>query len=181
MSILEWLGLRRPGGPRAVGSGAEIATVRRIVERLEHLEPDQARYVASFAFLLSRVARADLEVSDDETRAMERVVMRHAGLEEAEAVLVVQMAKHQNTLFGGTDNYLVSKEFARMASREQKLALLECLFAVSAADDAITTVEDGVVRQIADELRLDHADFIAVRQRFREHLTVLRDDEPQGS
>ncbi len=84
------------------------------------------------------------------------------------------MAKTQNLLFGGTENYLVAKEFNRLATREQKLSLLHCLFAVSAADDSISTTENNVVRQVAEELNLEHADFIAVRSRFREHLAVFQ-------
>ena len=61
-----------------------------------------------------------------------------------------------------------------MVGKVEKMALLECLFAVSAADDSITTVESNVIRQIADELRLEHADYIEVRSRFREQLAVLR-------
>nr|NIM62462.1 hypothetical protein [Acidobacteriota bacterium]NIQ87098.1 hypothetical protein [Acidobacteriota bacterium] len=49
-----------------------------------------------------------------------------------------------------------------------------CLFAVGAADDSISTTEDNVVRQIADELELEHPDFIAVRSRFREQLGVFQ-------
>jgi uncharacterized tellurite resistance protein B-like protein len=85
------------------------------------------------------------------------------------------MAKTQNLLFGGTENYLVAKEFNRIASREHKLSLLHCLFAVGAADDSISSTEDNVVRQIADELELEHADFIAVRSHFRQHLGVFKD------
>ena len=93
------------------------------------------------------------------------------------------MAKSQNLLFGGTENYLVTRELNRIASREQKLALLDCLFAVSAADESISTVEDNVIRQIAAELRLEHREFIEVRSRFRDHLAVLKkptSDDPTG-
>ena len=62
-----------------------------------------------------------------------------------------------------------------MATHEQKLALLDCLFAVSAADVSISTIEDNVIRQIAAELRLEHKDFISVRSRYRDHLAVLQD------
>jgi len=57
-------------------------------------------------------------------------------------VLVVQIAKTQATLFGGTENFLVTQEFNRMATVEQKLSLLQCLFAVAAADKVISSVED---------------------------------------
>lgn len=172
MSILRFLGLAENETPAS--AGAETETVRKIVDRLDRLEPDRARFVAAFAYILSRAARADLEISDEETAAMERIVSKLGGLPEEQAIIVVQMAKTQNLLFGGTENYLVTREFNRIASREEKLALLDCLFAVSAADETITTVESNVIRQIAEELLLDHADFIEVRSRFRDRLAVLK-------
>jgi uncharacterized tellurite resistance protein B-like protein len=120
------------------------------------------------------VAHADLEVSPEETRAMERIVMERGGLPEEQAVLVVQIAKSQNALFGATEDYLVTREFARAATREQKLALLECCFAVSAADREVSGEEEAVVRQIASELGLEHGDFIAARSAYREFLAVLK-------
>jgi len=148
--------------------------VRKIVQKLDQLPEEQARYIAAFAFLLSRAARADLQIDVDETTVMERIVMEQGGMPEELAVVVVQMAKTQNQLFGSTENYLVTREFERIATREQKLGLLDCLFAVTAADENITAEEDNVVKQIASELKLSHDDYIAARSRFREYLAVLK-------
>jgi uncharacterized tellurite resistance protein B-like protein len=155
-------------------SSAETETVRRIAEALDAMDVERAKYIAAFAYLLSRVARADLTISAEESVAMERIVMEVGRLPEEQAVLVVQMAKTQNILFGSTENYLVTREFNRMASREQKLALLQCLFAVCAADESISTVEDNEISQIADELKIEHKEFIEVRSRFRDYLAVLK-------
>jgi uncharacterized tellurite resistance protein B-like protein len=64
----------------------------------------------------------------------------------------------------------VTREFARLASREQKLALLDCLFAVSASDASIRTIEDNEIRRVASEIKLDHADYIRVRAAHAQHL-----------
>jgi len=80
--------------------------------------------------------------------------------------MVVQMAKTQSVLFGGVENFLVTREFEKIATREQKIALLHCLFAVSAADQSISSAEDTTIRTIANELNLDHADFIAVKSAY---------------
>jgi uncharacterized tellurite resistance protein B-like protein len=170
MSILKFLGLSAQSPART----EDTDTVRKIVQKLDQLPEEQARYVAAFAYLLSRAADADLEVSAEETSVMERIVMDQGGLSEELAVLVVQIAKTQTHLFGGTENYLVTREFERIATREQKLALLDCLFAVTASDENITAAEDNVVKQIAGELKLSHADYIAGRSRFRDHLAVLK-------
>lgn len=170
MSILKYLGLVTDAPSQ---EKPETETVRRIIGALDRLEPDRARYIAGFAYVLSRVARSDLKVTGTETRVMERIVADHAGLPEEQAVLVVQIAKTQNQLFGGTENFLVTREFENIASREQKLALLDCLFAVAAAEGSISVGEDKEIRQISDELRLDHRDFIAVRSAYRDYLSFL--------
>jgi uncharacterized tellurite resistance protein B-like protein len=175
MSLLRWLGLERPPGE----GGAETETVRKIASTLDGMEEGKARFVAAFAYVLSRVAGADMEVSAAETAAMERLVRERAGFGEAESVLVVQIAKTQHRLFSGSENFLVTREFGRMATREDKLALLDALFAVSSADQSILHREDAEIGKIASELGLDHADFIAVKARYREHLEVLKRDDPK--
>jgi len=176
MGLLETLGLKAKDSHAA--PGADTETVRRIAAALDRLPPDRARYVAAFAFLLSRVAFADLTISEEETRAMERIVADASGLPEEQAVMVVQMAKTQNILFGGVENFLVTREFRDIATREQKLALLRCLFGVSAADRSISSAEETTIRKIASELLLDHADYVAAKAAYRHHLATLKDPTP---
>jgi uncharacterized tellurite resistance protein B-like protein len=159
---------------KAEPAADQTDTVRRIVEALDRLEPDPARYLASFAYVLSRVAHADLKVTPEETRAMERIVAEHGELPEEQAIIVVQIAKHQSLLFGATEDFLVTREFNKVSSHEQKQALLDCLFAVAAAGSLITVAEDNAIRQICSELGLPHQDFIAIRSRYRDHLAVLK-------
>jgi uncharacterized tellurite resistance protein B-like protein len=153
----------------------ETETVRKITSALDLIEPKQAKFIACFAYILSRVARADLNISSEELSKMEQIVMSTGRLPEQQAVLVVQMAKRQSILFGSTENFLVTREFNEIASREEKLALLECLYQVASADKSISTVEDNEISQIADEIRIEHDDLIAIRSRFRAFLAVLKD------
>ena len=90
-----------------------------------------------------------------------------------QAMLVVGLAKNSNLMFGGTDNFLVAREFAAQATREQKLALLRCLFAVSSVEDHISVAEEREIQRIARELRLEHADLMALRLEYRQHLPGL--------
>jgi uncharacterized tellurite resistance protein B-like protein len=172
MSILDFLGL---GVSRhSASSSAETQTVRKIVASLDAMEPGRARYIAAFAFLLCRVARADLHVSEEETAAMERIVMERGGLSEEQAILVLQIAKTQEVLFGGTENFLVTREFRDIATAAEKLALLDCLFAVSAADESISTAEDSEIVRICAELQIPREDIVAARGRYREYIEVLK-------
>ena len=179
MSILKLLGYD-PARAGAAHDSPETETVRRIVAALDRLEPERARQIAIFAYILSRVARADLMISEAETRAMEVIVEREGRLAPEQAILVVQMAKTQAILFGGTENYLVTREFNKIASREEKLALLRCLFAVAASDDSVSVKEDNEIRRICNELRLTHEEFVATRSEFRDRLSVLRKPPEEG-
>lgn len=181
MSLLRFLGLQREHDSEANEYASSAESLRDVVQRLERLEPDRAQYVARFAYVLGRVANADLEVSEVETRAMEREVRALGGLDESEAVLVVEIAKAQHRLFGSTDSYSITRDFARDATLEQKQALLGCLFAVSAADENVSGEEEGEIRRIVKELDLTHDDFLAARAGYRDRVARLRHEWGGGT
>src|SRR5580765_7601926 len=155
-SVLDWL--RGLAGSQAQPTG-DTDTVRRIVAELDKLEPDRARYLAAFAYVLSRVAGADFQITEIETMKMVELVHRLGQLTEAQAVLVVEIAKSQQRLFGGTENFLVTREFREIASEEQRSDLLRCLFAVAASDASISSEEEAQLWQIAGELGFSRAEF----------------------
>ena len=138
------------------------------------MPPEKARFVAAFAYLLGRVAHADLDISAEETAEMEDIVRRFGDLPEEQAVLVVEIAKSQNRLFGGTENFQVAREFKQLASAEQRRELLHCLFAVSAADDEISGDEEIQLRQIAEELDFSHREYIEVRSSYNDKRSVIQ-------
>lgn len=169
MSIRDFLGISDKHA-----SVGDTETVRKVIEALDQMEPERARFIAAFGYILSRVANADLNISPEETRAMERIIAERGGLPEEQALIVVQTAKTRTQLAGGTENFLVTREFSRIATREEKLALLDCLFAVAASEAGISTAEDNEIRQIVNELGLGHPDFIGVRSRWKDQLSVFK-------
>lgn len=178
MGILDFL--KRPASVPAVRpeepapAGSDVDAVRRIVGELDAMPPERARWMAAFAYLLGRVAHADLDISEEEMAAMVRLLREIGELEEGQAVLVAEIAKRQNQLFGGTENFLVAREFRDLADVEERRRLLACLLGVAAADRSITSIEEREVKRVADELRLDRDDFIEALSRFSEHREVLR-------
>jgi len=170
MSLLDWLN-RRAMQP---GSSSDTETVRRIVAKLNRIDPARARHLAAFAYVLSRAANADLQISDEETAKIVEILMTRGGLPEDQALLVAEIANSQNRLFGGTENFLVTREFKEIASDEERRHLLDCLFAVSAADNAITGEEEGQIWQIASELGFSHEEYVGARLAYSDKRTVLR-------
>ena len=168
---------RLPAGdaaPPLPDSAAETATARRIVARLEALPPDEARYLACFAYVMSRAANADFDISAEETALMEHFAVESGGLDEAQAVLVVEMAKLQARSQGGTEDFVVTREFRSISTPEQRRALVRCCFAVAAADGTIVAEEASVVNEIARELDLEPSEVNTLRDEFHEQLSAVQ-------
>ncbi len=170
MSLLRFLGI----GTEESTEQGETETVRRIASQLERLPADKAKHLASFAYVLARVAHADLEIDDSEVAAMERIVKTLAHLSESEAALVVQIAKSQAQHLGGTENYIVTREFRQRASKEQRGELLDCIYAVAAADGSITGDEQAEILSIAVELGFTRPEAIALRSAYKDKLSEFQ-------
>ena len=64
-------------------------------------------------------------------------------------------------------------ESAQLLKTQQRGKLLECLFAVAAADGSITSPESGEIVAIAEELGFTRAEANALRSTYREKLSEL--------
>jgi uncharacterized tellurite resistance protein B-like protein len=166
---------RAPGrAPEPKLSAGDTETVRRIAGQLDALPIDRARYLAAFAYILTRAAAADLEISDVESRAIERLVGEYGGLPEAQAVLVTQIARNQSLLYGSTEDYLVTRQFRELSSADDRLALLRCCYLVGAADDTITAEESDTLQEIAKELDIDRDAINVIRNEFAPKLSAIQ-------
>jgi uncharacterized tellurite resistance protein B-like protein len=155
-------------------STSDTETVRRIAAQLEALPVDRARYLAAFAYILMRAAAADMDISELEARAIEKLVGEYGALPEAQAVLVTQIARNQSLLYASTEDYLVTRQFHDLSSAEQRLALLRCCYLVGAADDTITAQESDTLQEIAKELDIDRAAVNVIRNEFAPKLSAIQ-------
>jgi uncharacterized tellurite resistance protein B-like protein len=163
-----------PLAPRPDAPSGDTETVRRIIGELEALDPERRKLLAGFAYILSRAAHSDLSFSDDEIGKIESIVAEVGKLPEAQAVLVVEIAKSQNELYGGTEDYLVTREFAASASHEQKIRTVEACFMIVAGDHEITAEEYAEMTQIATELGLSREELNVIRREYRDHLVAIQ-------
>jgi uncharacterized tellurite resistance protein B-like protein len=160
--------------PAATPDDHDTETVRRIAGQLDALPIDRARFLAAFAYILMRAAAADLEISDVESRTIEQLVAEHGGLPAAQAVLVAQMANSQSLLYGGTEDYLVTRQFRELSTEEDRIALLRCCYLVGAADDNITVEESDTLQEIARELDIDRHAVNVIRDEFAPKLSAMK-------
>ena len=113
-SIQSWLGITESA------PAPEQAPLGDLVNALDRLEPSRAQHLARFAYLLGRVALADEHISDEETKAMERLLAEHGGLPSEQATLVVGLAKATHAMFGVTVHFAITQEFTDSASYDER-------------------------------------------------------------
>jgi len=164
-----------PAPATPAGPAGDTATVRRIVGKLEAMPPDEARLIASAAYILARAANADQDISAEETAVMEAALQRDDALDEATAVLVVEMAKLQAKTVGGTEDFVVTREFRSLATDEQCLNVLRACFLIGAANGSISAEESAVANEIANELEIDDATLAALRAEFTDQMSAVQE------
>jgi uncharacterized tellurite resistance protein B-like protein len=179
MSIRHLLGLDPAPPPaekaaRPAPADTDTEVIRRIAHELEQLEPERRRYLAGLAYILGRVANADLVITPDETAFIEKTLEEDGDLPEAQAVLVVQIAKNQTDLYGGTENFRVTREFTQHATEEQRRVALAASFAVVASDNTINADEAHELGELADELGVSRSELNELRRKYADRMTSVQ-------
>jgi uncharacterized tellurite resistance protein B-like protein len=161
----------------AGGSADEVrpasASVKRIAKEFEQFDDETARYLAAFAYVLARVATADRDVEDSEVAVIELALVEIAEIDPGHARLVAEAAHIEAEEEGGTQNYIATRDFRKLASREQCAKLLTCLLQVAAADGEITRDESSEILNIAGELGFAFPELKALRADLYKHRNEL--------
>jgi uncharacterized tellurite resistance protein B-like protein len=169
MSLLRFLGLGNDGA----GRDAEPEAILELAERLEATPTPDARLAAAFAYLLARVADADLNIDAAEQNTMRDRIAEFGEISPDQALMLAEAASGV-AQSRGTDDHLVARAFRDMTDREERLRLLRCLYAVAAADDTISNREDNEIFEIATAIGIGRSDVIAVRARWKDYLGSMK-------
>ena len=159
---------------RPAAASTETESIRRISSEIGAMPLEQRRFIAGFAYVLARAAHADLEISETESAYIQQAVVDIGHLDDSQATLVVEMARNMNELYGATEDFVVTREFAAIATREQREDALRTAFAVGAADDTITAEESAELNSIGKELGFASEDIDAIRYEFRDQLAAIQ-------
>jgi uncharacterized tellurite resistance protein B-like protein len=84
------------------------------------------------------------------------------------------MAKLQAKTVGGTEDYVVTREFKALADESQRIVVLRACFAVMAANGTISAEETATINQIAEELDIDDATLNTIRADYHEQLSSVQ-------
>ncbi len=143
-------------------------------EHLKNFPSERLEYLAGFAGQLTRVAYADDEISEVESQTISTLLVEHAGLQEAEAKVVIGLLKSQLDELRGCEEYRLNRAVNDNASAEEKDNLISFLFAVAAADGVVSNVEDQEIRLVGNALNIATERFMNIRTRYRDKLEVIQ-------
>lgn len=113
------------------------------------------------AALMVEVMTADYDQDIAEVETLKSLLKNQFKLTDdaAETLFHDAVKAHEDA----TDYFAFTSEINRQYSMTEKIQLIEALWQMAAADDAIQAVEQHVIRRIASLLHVAHNDFIAAK------------------
>lgn len=125
----------------------------------------EARKLALAGGLLAEVARIDQQVSDAEADSVTTALAAGWQISPTGAAVVSAAALAESA--DGLDFYRLCEEFANSTTVEERIHFLDALFAVAAADGAISSEESAAISRITYSIKLPHDQFVAAKRRAR--------------
>lgn len=135
--------------PKAADAGASAAA-----------NPAMELQVATCALLLE-IAHADSEFQPDEERTIERLMRAHFKLSTKDFHAIQRASEKERK--GSVDLYRFARIIKEHYSYREKAGIVEMLWEIVYADDALHAHEDYLVHKLADVLSLDHGTLIEAK------------------
>jgi len=117
------------------------------------------------AVLLVEVMRADAECSAAERQAVLGVLQQRFALADDEVARLLELAEHSARQ--ATDFHAFTSALNDRLDHEQKVQVVEAMWAVAYADGHLTAHENHVLWRIADLLHLPHGAYINAKLRAK--------------
>jgi len=108
--------------------------------------------------LMARVSNIDRKTTTAEIGAMIEAMQKGWKISSDAAAFVAEVAVSASSL--EVDYFRMTREFFTNTTNEERVQLLDVLFAVAAADGEISLTETEEIRRIASGLKLTHRQFI---------------------
>ena len=118
------------------------------------------------AALLIEMSRADYEVQQQESQAMEVALSAALDLSEAEVKELVTLARVAADR--ATSLYEFTRQINDHYSKPQKLTLIESMWKVAYADCDLDKYEERLIRQVSDLIHVSHSNFIRLKLSVRD-------------
>ncbi len=138
-----------------------LKTLKALFDRSEDNDHTLPGVEVAAAALLIEVGRVDYESEAEEQKAIIEAIRQGSGLDDTELASLVAAA--QESAERSTSLYEFTSLINERYSMEDRVALIEALWRVAAADGDIHKYEDHLIRRIAELLYVPHSEFIRAK------------------
>lgn len=123
--------------------------------------PNEISLEIACSVLLCEVMLADGQLDDAERGKLNNILLQQFHLTEDE---VKDIIKRSLALCdSATDFYQFTSKINENYSTEQRIQMLDLLWTVAYADGELASIEEHIIRKIADLLHLRHSEFIQTK------------------
>lgn len=136
--------------------------------------PERLEYLAGFAGQLARVAEADDGISPAEAKLIAGQLCELARISDSEAKLIVDLLRKEFEVLRSVQSHVLNRAINAHATDTEKKQVIDCLYAVAAADDLVSDVEEQEIRRIAGALLVSHSELMNIRARYRDRIESLQ-------
>ena len=109
---------------------------------------------------MARVANVDFNISYDEEMKVKELTNNFFNLGEKTTNAIVSLVIQQTKILTGIENHLYARELNKLMNLEEKIKLIELLFAIAASDQEVSTIEETEIYIITTELNIERKYYI---------------------
>ncbi len=141
-----------------------LSKISAFFQSLSETENNPAEEISleiACSVLLCEVMLADGQLDKSEQEKLNDIISSHFQLTEQE---VQEIVKHALLLCeNATDFYQFTSKINENYSLVQRIKMLELLWQVAYADGELASIEEHIIRKIADLLHLRHSEYIQTK------------------
>ncbi|QBG36982.1 TerB family tellurite resistance protein [Litorilituus sediminis] len=119
------------------------------------------------AVLLCEVMRADSAFTESEQNKVAQLLIKQFSLTEHEVDEILQQAVKLSE--NASDFYQFTSQVNQHYTLEQRIEIVSLLWQVAYADGELASIEEHIIRKIADLLHLRHSEYIATKISAQSH------------
>lgn len=145
---------------------SKISAFFQSLAETENSQENEISLEIACSVLLCEVMLADGQLDDTEKAKLNDIISSQFQLTDIEVAEIIQ---HALLLCeNATDFYQFTSKINESYSLEQRIKMLELLWQVAYADGDLASIEEHIIRKIADLLHLRHSEYIQTKLNSQE-------------
>lgn len=142
-----------------------LAKIKTFFEQLNATSSDSEQKVISLelasAVLLCEVMRADHHIDDKEQLAIKALLQSHFHLSTEQVDEIIEQALSHSE--EANDLYFFTSKINQQCEIAEKIHIVELLWQLAYVDGELASIEQHIIRKIADLLHLRHHEYISAK------------------